>query len=190
MTPLSIFAQNNGVIAITRCANRNAGRFCCVFLLLFGILGKISGVFLASTSFSRNMNEDIFSLLYVVPNPVLGGVTTFLFASVMASGARVLSLVRWTRRDRFIIAAAFSFGVGDLLVPTIFTHLFDGVSHPNKGLQGFFDSITIILSTPCESISYLKARILTYFHQSPRGRHRCSYSEYHYTSRVCGRFRR
>ena len=49
VTPLSIFAQNNGVIAITRCANRTAGRFCCAFLILFGILGKISGVFLAST---------------------------------------------------------------------------------------------------------------------------------------------
>ena len=43
-----------------------------------------------------------------------------------------------------------SFGVGDLLVPTIFTHLFDGVKHPNKGLQGLFDSITIVLSTPCK----------------------------------------
>lgn len=42
--------QNNGVIAITRCANITAGRWCCVFLLLFGILGKISGVFLASKS--------------------------------------------------------------------------------------------------------------------------------------------
>ena len=49
VTPLSIFAQNNGVIAITRCANRTAGRFCCLFLILFGVLGKISGVFLAST---------------------------------------------------------------------------------------------------------------------------------------------
>lgn len=70
VTPLSIFAQvgspsppsrsccfiadvttqnqNNGVIAITRCANRQAGRFCCMFLILFGVLGKISGVFLAS----------------------------------------------------------------------------------------------------------------------------------------------
>ena len=26
VTPLSVFAQNNGVIAITRCANRGAGR--------------------------------------------------------------------------------------------------------------------------------------------------------------------
>ncbi|KXN81844.1 Purine permease [Leucoagaricus sp. SymC.cos] len=88
VTPLSVFAQNNGVIAITRCANRSAGRWCCVFLILFGVLGKISGVFLA------------------IPAPVLGGVTTFLFASVAT------------------------------------------VNHPNSGLRGFFDSITIVLSTP------------------------------------------
>jgi len=130
VTPLSIFAQNNGVIAITRCANRTAGRWCCFFLILFGVLGKISGVFLA------------------IPNPVLGGVTTFLFATVAVSGVRVLSYNRFTRRDRFVLAAALSFGIGDLLVPTIFTHLFDGVNHPNKGLQGLFNSITIILSTP------------------------------------------
>ena len=41
VTPLSVFAQNNGVIAITRCANRGAGRWCCAFLILFGVLGKI-----------------------------------------------------------------------------------------------------------------------------------------------------
>ncbi|THV02387.1 Xanthine/uracil permease [Dendrothele bispora CBS 962.96] len=130
VSPLSVFAQNNGVIAITRCANRGAGRWCCFFLILFGILGKISGVFLA------------------IPNPVLGGVTTFLFANVAVSGIRVLSYNNFNRRERFILAAALSFGIGDLLVPTIFTHLFDGVDNPSKGLQGLFDSITIILSTP------------------------------------------
>lgn len=130
VTPLSIFAQNNGVIAITRCANRTAGRWCCFFLILFGVLGKISGVFLA------------------IPNPVLGGVTTFLFATVATSGIRVLAYNAFTRRDRFVLAAALSFGFGDLLVPTIFEHLFDGVNNPSKGLQGLFDSITIILSTP------------------------------------------
>ncbi|KAJ6489192.1 xanthine/uracil permease [Mycena vitilis] len=130
VTPLSIFAQNNGVIAITRCANRDAGRWCCVFLIIFGVLGKISGALLA------------------IPNPVLGGVTTFLFASVSVSGLRVLSYNRYTRRDRFVLAAALSFGLGDLLVPGLFTHLFDGVNSPNSALQGFFDSITIILSTP------------------------------------------
>ncbi|KIJ69736.1 hypothetical protein HYDPIDRAFT_104357 [Hydnomerulius pinastri MD-312] len=130
VTPLSIFAQNNGVIALTRCANRAAGRWCCAFLIFFGVLGKVSGFFLA------------------IPNPVLGGVTTFLFASVVVSGLRVLSYVKYTRRDRFVLAAAVSFGVGDLLVPDIFTYLFEGVKSANSGLQGLFDSITIVLSTP------------------------------------------
>ncbi|RPD67033.1 Xanthine/uracil permease [Lentinus tigrinus ALCF2SS1-6] len=130
VTPLSNFAQNNGVIAITRCANRTAGQFCCLFLILFGVLGKISGVFLA------------------IPNPVLGGVTTFLFASVAVSGLRVLSYTRFTRRDRFVLGAALSFGIGDLLVPDIFTHLFDGVHDLNEGLEGLFSSITIVLDSP------------------------------------------
>lgn len=68
----------------------------------------------------------------------------------MTSGVRVLAYMRWTRRDRFILAAALSFGVGDILVPDIFTHLFDGVNSPSSGLQGLFDSITIVLSTPCK----------------------------------------
>lgn len=132
VTPLSVFAQNNGVIAITRCANRGAGRWCCFFLILFGILGKIAGVFLA------------------IPNPVLGGVTTFLFANVAASGVRVLAHLRFLRRERFILAAALAFGFGNLLQPGLFQHLFDGVANPNKGLEGLFNSITIVLSTPCK----------------------------------------
>jgi len=130
VTPLSVFAQNNGVIAITRCANRNAGRWCCFFLILFGVLGKISGVFLA------------------IPNPVLGGVTTFLFASVLVSGFRILGYVNYGRRERFILAGAMSVGIGNLLVPDVFVHLFDRVKTPNSGLQGLFNSITIVLSTP------------------------------------------
>ena len=149
VTPLSIFAQNNGVIAITRCANRTAGRFCCFFLILFGVLGKISGVFLAS-KLSPPRGGIECSPFAVVPNSVLGGVTTFLFATVATSGIRVLSYNRFTRRERFILAAAFSFGFGDLLVHGIFTHLFDGVVNPSSGLRGLFDSITIVLSTPCE----------------------------------------
>ncbi|KAI6097459.1 xanthine/uracil permease [Pisolithus sp. B1] len=137
VTPLSIFAQNNGVIALTRCASRTAGRWCCVFLILFGVFGKISGFFLA------------------IPDPVLGGVTTFLFASVVVSGFRVLSYVHYTRRDRFILAAAMSFGFGDLLVPDIFTYLFQGVKNPSSGLQSLFDSITIILSTPCKYQTFI-----------------------------------
>ena len=66
---------------------------------------------------------------------------------------RVLSYAEFTRRDRFVLAAALSFGLGDLLVPGIFTHLFDGVENPSSGLQGLFNSITITFSTPCTSLS-------------------------------------
>ena len=84
VTPLSIFAQvelttificfpltqifkNNGVIAITRCANRAAGRWCCVFLILFGVLGKISGVFLASACItSPNYPDSGFPSQYPI----------------------------------------------------------------------------------------------------------------------------
>jgi xanthine/uracil permease len=142
--------QNNGVIAITRCANRTAGRWCCAFLIVFGVLGKVSGVFLASERSSRVRVCVEIDVHPTVPNPVLGGVTTFLFASVVTSGVRVLGYVRFTRRDRFILAAALSFGLGDILAPTVFTHLFDGVKTTNKGVQGLMSSVTIVLSTPCE----------------------------------------
>merc|ERR1712230_132557 len=33
ITPMSTFAQNNGVIALARCANRKAGYACCFFLM-------------------------------------------------------------------------------------------------------------------------------------------------------------
>ena len=92
-----------------------------------------------------------------VPNSVLGGVTTFLFASVATSGVRVLAYAKFTRRDRFIIAAALCFGFGNLLVPEIFTHLFDGVNNPSSGLRGLLDAIQIVLTTPreCKSLSFV-----------------------------------
>nr|AOR51835.1 xanthine uracil permease [Phaffia rhodozyma] len=130
VSPMSIFAQNNGIIVLTRCANRRAGFFCASFIILYGVIGKISGVFLS------------------IPYPVLGGVTTFLFASVATSGLRVLSMLKYTRRDRFILAASLSFGLGNLLVPTWTTYLFEGVTSTNAALQGFLSSLIIVVSTP------------------------------------------
>ena len=71
------------------------------------------------------------------------------------SGVRVLAYAKFTRRDRFIIAAALCFGFGNLLVPEIFTHLFDGVNNPSSGLRGLLDAIQIVLTTPreCRSLS-------------------------------------
>lgn len=56
------FAQNNGVIALTRCASRKAGYFCAYFLIIMGIFAKFAAALVA------------------IPSAVLGGMTTFLFA--------------------------------------------------------------------------------------------------------------
>jgi NCS2 family nucleobase:cation symporter-2 len=100
ITPMSTFAQNNGVIALTRCANRSAGYFCCFWLLVMGIFAK----FAAS--------------LVAIPSSVLGGMTTFLFAAVAVSGIRIISTMPFSRRNRFVLTASVAIGYGATLVPS------------------------------------------------------------------------
>lgn len=100
ITPMSVFAQNNGVIALTRCANRKAGYACCFWLLIMGIFAKFAAALVA------------------IPSSVLGGMTTFLFSAVAVAGIRIMSTMPWTRRNRFILTAALAPGFGATLVPT------------------------------------------------------------------------
>ncbi|KAI6543893.1 hypothetical protein MCOR03_011823 [Pyricularia oryzae] len=60
ITPMTTYAQNNGVIALTRCANRKAGYFCCLFLIIMGVFAKFAAALVA------------------IPAPVLGGMSEFL----------------------------------------------------------------------------------------------------------------
>lgn len=99
ITPMSTFAQNNGVIALTRCANRRAGYACCFWLIIMGIFAKFSAALVA------------------IPNAVLGGMTTFLFSAVAVSGIRIISTMPFTRRNRFILTAGFTIGFGATMVP-------------------------------------------------------------------------
>ncbi|ETS63327.1 hypothetical protein PaG_01607 [Moesziomyces aphidis] len=127
--PLSVFAQNNGVIAITKCANIQAGRWCSFWLVLFGVIGKLAGCVRA------------------IPQPVLGGVLLVLFGSIAVSGVKVLQNVTFTRRNRFILAISFGWGFGTLLADDLFANLFT-YKGGNKALSGFLDSIIIVISTP------------------------------------------
>ncbi|KAK4554515.1 hypothetical protein LTR86_008369 [Recurvomyces mirabilis] len=128
ITPMSTFAQNNGVIALTRCANRKAGYACCFWLLIMGIFAKFAAGLVA------------------IPSSVLGGMTTFLFSAVATSGIRIISTIPFTRRNRFILTAALSVGFGATLVPTWFSYVFTYAGN-NKGLLGFFNAIELVLET-------------------------------------------
>ncbi|EPY52969.1 membrane transporter [Schizosaccharomyces cryophilus OY26] len=126
ITPLTTFAQNNGVISLTKCANRRAGFFCAFILFCMGLFGKFAAVFVA------------------IPSSVLGGMTTFLFSSVTTSGIAIIAQIPFNRRNRFILTASLTLGMGSILVPNWFSYFFT-YSGNNKGLTGFLDAITLVM---------------------------------------------
>ncbi|KAF3930807.1 hypothetical protein ABW20_dc0108085 [Dactylellina cionopaga] len=125
---MSTFAQNNGVIALTRCANRKAGYFCCFWLIIAGVFAKFAAALVA------------------IPGAVLGGMTTFLFSAVAVSGMRITSTMPFTRRNRFIVTCGLALGFGAEMVNNWFQNVFT-YSGDNAGKQGFFDAITLVCST-------------------------------------------
>ncbi|EXJ64677.1 uric acid-xanthine permease [Cladophialophora yegresii CBS 114405] len=128
ITPMSTFAQNNGVIALTRCANRKAGYFCCFFLIVAGIFAKFSAALVA------------------IPSSVLGGMTTFLFCAVAVSGMAIVNRVPFNRRTRFILTASLALGYGATLVPTWFNYVFT-YQGDNHALRGFYDALVLVCET-------------------------------------------
>ncbi|KAF5092203.1 hypothetical protein D0Z03_002983 [Geotrichum reessii] len=128
LTPMSTFAQNNGVISLTKCANRMVGYWCCFFLIVMGIFSKFAAA------------------LVSIPKPVLGGMTTFLFTSVAVSGLRIIASTPFTRRDRFVLTCALIFGFGAESVPNWFSYFFT-YHGDSSGLRGFLDAIVLVLET-------------------------------------------
>ncbi|KAJ6063682.1 hypothetical protein N7499_012362 [Penicillium canescens] len=126
ISPMSVFAQNNGVIALTKCANRTAGYCCCFFLVVMGVFSKFAAA------------------LVSIPSPVLGGMTAFLFSSVAVSGLRIIASVEFTRRNRFILTASFSIGMGVTLVPEWFAYFFT-YSGDNHALEGLLNACDLVM---------------------------------------------
>jgi len=136
--PNTTFSQNNGVVSLTKCASRRAGFACGVWLILLGVFGKVAG------------------LITAIPDAVLGGMTIFLFANVMASGIALVSGVDLTsRRNKFILAFAMSIGVGVTVWPYAFQDMrgsaysahFWQCSDCSEALKGVRDGVSIFLST-------------------------------------------
>lgn len=128
LPPMSTFAQNNGVIAITKCGSRTVGYWCCFFLVVMGIFSKFAAALVA------------------IPGPVLGGMTTFLFTSVAVSGLRIITTTPFTRRDRFVYTCTLMFGLGAVLVPDWFSYFFT-YAGDNHALEGFLNAIQLIMET-------------------------------------------
>ncbi|AQZ15463.1 (ZYRO0E02772g) [Zygosaccharomyces parabailii] len=128
VTPMSTFAQNNGVISLTKCASRQAGYWTCFYMLIMGIFAKFGAA------------------IVQIPKPVLGGMTTFLFTTVAVAGIKIISEIPFTRRDRFVLTGALLPGFGSILVSDWFDYVFTYKGN-NHALEGFFNAIILIMET-------------------------------------------
>ncbi len=136
--PNTTFSQNNGVIALTKCASRRAGIACGIWLILMGIFSKISGIITS------------------IPDCVLGGMTIFLFANVLVSGITLANQCNLhSRRTKFIFALSLAIGVGVTVWPYAFqdmrespyTAAFWTCEDCSDGMKGLRNGISVFLST-------------------------------------------
>lgn len=126
--PMVSQAANNGVVAITGCASRSAGWTAAVILVLMGVFSKIAATFAT------------------MPKAVFGGMQTYLYGTIGVAGLKVLSTVRMTRRNRFILASGLGLGFAGAVAPDWFNSvlMFDGI---NLSLAGFLEGIDLIVET-------------------------------------------
>jgi xanthine/uracil permease len=82
-----------------------------------------------------------------MPPSVLGGMQVFLYSTIAVAGIRVLGLISWTRRDRFIMTAALGIGIVDCVQPTWFSQILS-YSGSNVHLQGLEQGLNLIVETP------------------------------------------
>jgi uracil-xanthine permease len=101
--PVSAFAQNVGLVAITGIKSRMVVAVSGLILIILGLF-PVLGAFAA-----------------VVPLPVLGGAGLALFGTVAASGIRTLAKVDYDgNANLVIVAVALGFGVIPISVPTFY----------------------------------------------------------------------
>jgi uracil-xanthine permease len=148
-TPTVCFAQNVGVISLTNCASRRAGYACCVILILAGVASRFGGA------------------IAVLPPSVIGGMTTFLFTSIVVSGLRILSAVKWSRRNRFIATATLVFGISDLVVPDWGSYILP--EGGNVALQSFKDGITLMIKTSYCMVAFVGVILNLIMPEEPEG---------------------
>ena len=106
-------------------------------LPIFRIWGKCS---LQSLSISDTacVGVQIGGFFTSIPPAILGGMTTFLFASVCVSGIKIVTLGGLSRRVRFITAVALGLGLGVTIVPAWATnHLWPVVPSMSEALRSF-----------------------------------------------------
>ena len=99
--PNTTFSQNNGIIALTRCASRAAGFSCAIWLILIGLFGKVGAA------------------MATIPMPIVGGVIVQCFTMVFVAGIQIIGPLLEVRRNQFIVMLSLAFGLGVAMEPQV-----------------------------------------------------------------------
>ncbi|MDO7908073.1 nucleobase:cation symporter-2 family protein [Paenibacillus sp. JX-17] len=104
--PYSTFAQNVGLVQLSRVKTTNVVVAAGGILVFLGLIPKIA------------------ALATVIPNSVLGGATIVLFGMVISSGIKMLQNVDFSNQyNLLIVACSVSLGLGVTAVPDLFAQL-------------------------------------------------------------------
>jgi xanthine/uracil permease len=82
-----------------------------------------------------------------MPPSVLGGMQVFLYSTIVVAGIRILGMVQFTRRNRFIMTVALGIGFIDIVQPKWFNQILD-YSGSNVHLAGFEQGLNLVVETP------------------------------------------
>lgn len=102
--PITSFAQNIGLVAMTRVVNRKAIATGAVIMIAAAFLPVISAVFSS------------------LPEAVLGGCTIMMFGSIIVTGFQMIARAGFTQRNIQIAALSLAVGVGFTEVGTLFVN--------------------------------------------------------------------
>jgi xanthine permease len=100
--PYTAFAQNVGLVGLTRVKTRYVATVAGLVLIVLGLIPKLGAV------------------VSGVPLPVLGGAGIALFGMVAASGVRTLSAVRFTNSNILVVAIAVGIGLLPVVQPGLY----------------------------------------------------------------------
>lgn len=105
--PLTSFAQNIGLVVMTRVVNRKAIATGAVIMMAAAFLPVISAVFSS------------------LPEAVLGGCTIMMFGNIIVTGFQMIARAGFTQRNILIAALSLAVGIGFTQVGTLFVNFPD-----------------------------------------------------------------
>ena len=120
--PSSSFAQNIGIICITKVISKKVVTLAGIIILILGFFPKFS------------------SIMTTIPYPVLGGATLSVFSIITINGIKLISRDKMTSRNAGILGIALAFGLGLTAVP-------ETLAKTPLAFQTFIGSSPIIIAT-------------------------------------------